>query len=134
MTFAEFIVKYDGKQVDFDKVYGSQCVDLFRQYCKDVIGCPHTGAVDGAKDLWFNFSDNDEKKYFVRFTSNQARFGDVIIWDATTTNKYGHVALVVQAYQQDKVLVFEQNGFAQDGAKFAIRDLKSSLGILRKRV
>ena len=134
MTFAEFIVKYDGKQVDFDKVYGSQCVDLFRQYCKDVIGCPHTGSVDGAKDLWFNFSENDEKKYFVRFTSNLARFGDVIIWDRTETNKYGHVALVVQAYQQDKVLVFEQNGFAQDGAKFAIRDLKSSLGILRKRV
>lgn len=134
MTFAEFIVKYQNKFVDFDGSFGAQCVDLFRQFCKDVIQCPHTGAVDGAKDLWFNFSENDEKKYFIRLNSNYARFGDVIIWDATATNKYGHVALVVEAYQQDKVLVFEQNGFAQDGTKLAIRDLKSALGVLRKRV
>ena len=134
MTTAEFIVKYQNTKVDYDGEDGPQCVDLYRQYCKDM-GIPHTGSVnpDGAKALYLKFSERREKEYFNRFNSNLARFGDVIVWDATPTNKYGHVAIVVEAYQQDKVLVFEQDGFAQNGTQFKIRDLKSALGILRKR-
>ena len=134
MTFAEFIVKYQNTKVDYDGEDGPQCVDLYRQYCKDM-GIPHTGSVnpDGAKALYLKFSERREKEYFNRFNSNLARFGDVIVWDATPTNKYGHVAIVVEAYQQDKVLVFEQDGFAQNGTRFKIRDLRSALGILRKR-
>ena len=41
MNLAEFLNKYTGKKVDFDKVYGAQCVDLFRQYCQDVWQIPH---------------------------------------------------------------------------------------------
>ena len=59
MTPAEFFVKYQRDMIDYDKAFGAQCVDVFRQYCKDVIGCPHTGSVEGAKDLWFRFIDND---------------------------------------------------------------------------
>ena len=134
MTFAEFIVKYQNTKVDYDGEDGPQCVDLYRQYCKDM-GIPHTGSVnpDGAKALYLKFSERKEREYFNRFNSNLARFGDVIVWDATPTNKYGHVAIVVEAYQQDKVLVFEQDGFAQNGTQFKIRDLKSALGVLRKR-
>lgn len=136
MNFADFIIKYNGKKVDFDGEDGPQCMDLYRQYCKDVIGCPHTGTVnpDGAKALYLKFSERKEKEYFNRFNSNLARFGDVIVWDRTQTNPYGHVAIVVEAYQQDEVLVFEQNGFTQNGTQFAVRDLKSALGILRKKV
>ena len=135
MTPAEFIVKYQNRKVDFDGEDGPQCVDLYRQYCKD-LGIPHTGTVnpDGAKALYLKFSERKEKEYFNRFNANLARFGDVIIWDRTQTNPYGHVAIVVEAYQQDKVLVFEQDGFAQNGTQFKIRDLKSALGLLRKRV
>lgn len=135
MTFGEFIVKYQNTKVDFDGEDGPQCVDLYRQYCKDM-GIPHTGSVnpDGAKTLYLKFSERKEREYFNRFNSNLARFGDVIVWDATPTNKYGHVAIVVEAYQQDKVLVFEQDGFAKNGTQFAVRDLKSALGILRKKV
>jgi len=136
MTFADFIVKYNGKKVDFDGEDGPQCMDLYRQFCKDVIQCPHTGTVnpDGAKALYLKFSERKEKEYFIRLNSNLARFGDVIVWDRTEKNPYGHVALVVQAYKQDEVLVFEQDGFVKDGAKFAVRGLKSALGVLRKRV
>ncbi len=135
MTFGEFIVKYQNTKIDFDRADGAQCMDLYRQFCKDM-GIPHTGTVnpDGAKALYLKFSERKEKEYFNRFNSNLARFGDVIVWDRTQTNPYGHVALVVQAYQQDKVLVFEQNGFTQNGTQFAVRDLKSALGILRKKV
>ncbi len=132
MTPGDFIVKYQGKKIDFDNAYGAQCVDLFRQYCQDVVGCPHTGAVEGAKDLWFRFSDNKEKMYFNRFNAVQAKYGDIIVWDGTASNKYGHVALVV-AIHKDEVLVFEQNGIKQEGCTFAVRSLLSALGVLRRK-
>ena len=48
MTLDEFVKKYNGKKVDYDGRYGCQCVDLFRQYCEDVLNIPHTGGVIGA--------------------------------------------------------------------------------------
>lgn len=132
MTTLEFINTYLGKKVDYDKAHGPQCVDVFRQYCKDVVGCPHTGAVEGAKDLWYNFSENGEKKYFDRFNATYAMFGDVLIEGETSTNKYGHVSIIV-AVEGDKALVMQQDGFAQDGCKMGIRSLKNALGVLRKR-
>jgi hypothetical protein len=134
MKFEEFINKYFGKKVDFDGVYGAQCVDLFRQYCKDVLNIPHTGGVEGAKDLYLNYNKMEgEKLYFNRINKGSFQFGDVVIWNATETNKYGHVALFVSEISADSILVFEQNGFTQDGAKFAVRNKTNLLGVLRKK-
>ena len=131
MTLEEFIKKYIGQKVDYDKYAGFQCTDLFRQYCADVVQCPHTGAVEGAKDLWFNFSENDEKKYFVRKSIYGLKAGDVVIWDETATNPYGHVAIAIDKPSGGYVKVVEQDGFKQDGVKFVNRSLKNALGILR---
>ena len=62
MNLREFIIKYNGKKVDFDGAFGAQCVDLFRQYNKDVWGNPHTGAVEGAKDLIKKYSNLEIEK------------------------------------------------------------------------
>ena len=136
MNLLEFAAKYCGKKVDFDKAFGAQCVDLFRQYCQDVVGCPHTGSVEpeGAKGLWFQYSQNDEKKYFDRFSPWFIQSGDVAIWDATVKNKYGHVAIVLLADTTTKqLLVLEQDGFAQDGCKLAVRGYENLIGVLRKK-
>ena len=136
MTLSEFAAKYIGKHVDFDKAYGAQCVDLFRQYCQDVVGCPHTGSVDpdGARGLWYKFGENDEKLYFNRYSPWFMKPGDVAIWDATGTNKYGHVAIVLVVDNAAKqLLVLEQNGFAQDGCKIVVRGYENLLGVLRKK-
>ena len=134
MTLAEFAAKYTGVKVDFDGAHGPQCVDLFRQYCKDVVGCPHTGAVEGAKDLWFNFSINDEKKYFNRLTPWFIQPGDVAIWDATSTNKYGHVAIIIFVdIKAKQLLVLEQDGFKKDGTKLAVRGYENLIGVLRQK-
>ena len=133
MNLSTFIKTYNGKKVDFDNYSGPQCVDLFRQYCKDVRKIPHTGAVEGAKDLWFKFSENDEKKYFLRNTVVTAEIGDIVIWDATSTNKYGHVAIFI-AWVDNEMLVFEQNGFTQDGAKFVVRTKENCLGVLKNKL
>ena len=60
MTIEEFVKKNNGKKVDYDGVYGAQCVDLFRQYSLDVLGITeHTGSCStsgGAKDLFLDYN------------------------------------------------------------------------------
>lgn len=133
MKLEQFLTKYCGKKVDFDGAYGAQCVDLFRQYCRDVLDVPHTGAVDGAKELYEKYADLPvEKKYFTRLTEKAVpEYGYVAVWGSTPTNKYGHVALVICRLSPASLLVFEQNGFQQDGAKFTERSTANLLGYLK---
>ena len=132
MKLDEFINKYINTKVDFDNAFGAQCVDLFRQYCKDVLNIPHTGAVEGAKDIFLNYDKLPlEQKYFKKYSTNNPKPADVIIWNETKTNKYGHIAIVVSNLSNNKVLVFEQDGFQQDGAKLSIRTTENMLGVLR---
>lgn len=138
MKLDEFINTYINTKVDFDGAYGAQCVDLFRQYCKDVLNIPHTGAIEGAKDIYLRFKSMPlEMKYFNQyaFISNGygIKYGDVIVWNSTETNKYGHIAIVISKIDENKVLVFEQNGFDQQGAKIKVRLLTNCLGILRAK-
>lgn len=137
MNLEEFVNKYNGKKVDFDGAFGAQCVDLFRQYNKDVWGNPHTGAVDGAKDLFLNYDKLPvEKKLLdiVPANTNRIIYGDVAVWNATEVNKYGHVAIVVGLLGDESLIVFEQDGFKQDGAKLNVRSIKNLLGFLRKKM
>lgn len=138
MTLSEFVAKYKNKKVDYDLVYGAQCVDLFRQYCHEVLRIPHTGSVDGAKDLFLNYEYMPlERKYFdcIPYDSENAdiKSGDVIVWNETKTNRYGHVAIFLSNLRNREILVFEQDGFKQDGAKLSTRNLANCLGILRFR-
>ena len=132
MELDEFINKYIKTKVDFDGAYGEQCVDLFRQYCKDVLNLPHTGAVEGAKDLILKYAKLPlEIKYFR--VSSYGESGDIVVWDSTISNKYGHVAIYISDVDIENILVFEQDGFKQDGAKLKIRSKKNILGFLHKR-
>ena len=133
MRLDQFITKYCGKKVDFDGAFGAQCVDLFRQYCSDVHDIPHTGSVDGAKELYEKYADLPvEKKYFTRLTKNAVpAYGYVAVWGATPTNKYGHVAIVISKISATSLLVFEQNGVLQDGAKVVERSTANLLGYLK---
>ena len=133
MGIDQFITKYCGKKVDFDGAYGAQCVDLFRQYCRDVLDIPHTGCVDGAKELYEKYADLPvEKKYFTRLTKSATpALGLIAVWGATPTNKYGHVAIVIGKVGTSGLLVFEQNGVLQDGAKVVQRSTQYLLGYLK---
>lgn len=137
MFLDEFIKKWNGKKCDFDGVFGAQCVDLFRQYSKEVLNIPeHTGACSttgGAKDLFIDFPKMPlEQKYFTRSKQKNWVQGDILIWDSTLTNKYGHVAIYIGKLNND-FIVFEQDGFKQDGAKINIRSRENLLGYLRRK-
>lgn len=137
MYLDDFVKKYDGKKVDFDGVFGPQCVDLFRQYCKECLNIKeHTGrcgTTGGAKDLYIDYPKMPlEEKYFYRCSDGNYIAGDVAVWDSNSSNKYGHVAIVIGKLN-DNLIVFEQDGFKLNGAKISLRSMKNLLGVLRKR-
>ncbi len=131
MTLTQFIKKYLGTKVDFDGKFGPQCVDLFRQYCSEVLNVSQTPAVVGAKDIIKN-----PGKLKVTKESTLADYspGDVLIWGATSSNPYGHVAILVSVYNTKYFVVLEQDGFKQDGVKLAFRSREGLLGCLYKGV
>lgn len=135
MEIINFLKKYEGQKVDFDGAYGAQCVDLFRQFNKEVLNHEHTGAVEGAKDLYLSY-DNLPKmqEYYEKIPADNLTVekGDVAIWNKTNSNYYGHVAIIV-AEVENMLIVFEQDGFKQDGAKLKLRSKENLLGVLRAR-
>jgi hypothetical protein len=137
MKLEDFVKENTGKKVDYDGVYGAQCVDLFRQYSLDVLGIKeHTGSCStsgGAKDLFLDYNKMPvEQKYFKRSSAKNYVAGDILIWDKTEKNKYGHVAILLGKLG-NSVIVFEQNGITQAGAEIVIRDTNNLLGYLRSR-
>ncbi len=88
-----------------------------------------TPGVDGAKDI----IDNPGSLLVTR-ESTLADYsrGDVLIWGATKSNKYGHVAILVAVYNTKWFIVLEQDGFKQDGVKLAFRNRENLLGCLYK--
>ena len=128
MTLTQFINTYNGKKVDWDGANGPQCVDLYRQYLHDVKGYKQTPPIEGAKDIF----DNPGTELHVTKDSLLADYssGDILIWDKTKTNKYGHVAILVAVYNTKYFIVFEQDGFKKDGAKLAFRSRENLRGCL----
>lgn len=137
MTLTQFIKTYLGKKVDYkdEKFKGDgsfQCVDLARQYFHDVWGVeqfPALGADGGAKDIF-------DKCTNVNITVDSAladySVGDVLIWNSSKTNKYGHVAILVAIYNTKYFIVLEQDGFKQDGVKLTLRSREGLRGCLWK--
>lgn len=125
MRLTQFIKTYLGK-----KVGSGQCVALARQYIKDVLGIeqfPALGEEGGAKDIIdvcnnMNITlDSAEADYSV---------GDILIWNSSKTNKYGHVAILVGIWNTKYFFVLEQDGFKQDGVKLNLRSRENLRGCL----
>ena len=127
MTLTQFIKKYLGSKVDFDGQFGAQCGDLYRLYLRDVLDVPQTPGVDGAKDII-------DKPGTLKVTRDSALAdysrGDILIWGATSSNKFGHVAILVSVYNTKYFVVLEQDGLKQDGVKLAFRSRENLLGCL----
>lgn len=82
------------KYHDFDGAYGSQCVDLFRYYHRDVVGDKQIGSVGGAKNIWTNQEMNRAYNRISR--TSRAQQGDVVVFDGSLGSGYGHVGIVLE--------------------------------------
>jgi len=137
MTLEEFVEKYKGKKVDFDGAYGAQCVDLARQYFKEVWGIPQPEGVEGAEDFFLKHDGRPAQKKHLRRVPYRGRghappAGAAVVFSASAANKYGHIGICLES-GAESITLFEQDGFKQDGAKITRRDCSRVLGWLVKR-
>lgn len=129
ISLTQFIKKYLGTKVDFDGKFGPQCVDLARKYYSEVLDVPQFPPVEGAKDI---IKNPGNLKVIKEDALADYSSGDVLIWGASRTNQYGHVAILVSIYNTKYFIVLEQDGFKQDGCKLAFRSRENLLGGLYK--
>ena len=101
------------------------------------------GADGGAEGLFTRF-DTDvgplSRKYLERIAydcNNLPQPGDVVIYAATATNRWGHVGMFEKpAATAGNIIIYDQHGFgsqAKAGAQSRKRSMKGVLGWLRKR-
>ena len=130
MTFDEFIKKYDGKPIDFDSKFGSQCVDLIRYYLKEVLNKVGFLPVTGAKDIWDCYFTDD----FIEFHNTPKGIpqnGDIVIW-GKTIGQYGHIAIFVSG-DANNFTSFDQNWPAGSPCHLQGHDYKGVIGWLRPK-
>jgi len=101
-TIKEYFDKAFGNYIDFDGKFGTQCVDLTRDYVK-FIECQQSLPVVGAYQL--RFPD------FYEVTDPNA--GDIIIVNKSSSNPYGHTAIILFA-SNENIVVLQQDGFNQN--------------------
>lgn len=130
MTLQAFFNKYTDRFVDFDGQFGAQCVDLYRQYCQEVLQVPQSPPVNGAADIWNNYL----KGFFTQISNTPTgipQLGDILIW-SKKLNGIGHVAICVTA-DLDTFTSFDQNWPLASACHFQQHTYKNLLGWLHKK-
>ncbi len=137
MTLEEFVSKYRGRKVDFDGVYGAQCVDLFRFYNLEVLQINQPKGVAGAKDFWTNYdADQNLKTNFVKIPNTPEfvpKAGDVMIW-GSQYGQWGHVAIVGGKAADIRCFeAFGQNDPLGTACQIKQYNYRGVLGVLRPK-
>ena len=84
MTYEEFKKRYNGKYVDYDGYYGSQCWDLAQLYFVEVLNLP-TSILSGCgnvKNMLVEPKLSLLKQYFDEVPVTEMYTGDVCIWSS----------------------------------------------------
>jgi hypothetical protein len=133
MTLDNFIIKYNGRFIDFDGKYGCQCTDLIRQYLLEVLKLDPFAipAVTYAKQMYTNYWNN---KYFKRVTNTPTgvpKKGDIVIWGWRwpVTGIAGHVA-IFSGGNTSRFISFDQNYPTRQPCKFVNHSYTGVLGWL----
>ena len=85
-----FFAEWLNKGADYDKVYGNQCVDVFKYYNKEVVHGPEVSG--NAIDYWTKYPT----KFYTRIENSWfaiPKKGAVMIWQATKALPLGHIAI-----------------------------------------
>jgi hypothetical protein len=127
MGLTEFIKKYKGKTIDFDGYYGGQCVDLYRQYCKEVLNFAQNPLVVGACDIWDNFIESNFTA-IKNTPKGLPKPGDIMIW-GKGIGKYGHVGIFLDG-DLNTFSSFDQNFPSGSPCKIVKHNYKHLIGWL----
>lgn len=94
-TYKDFINKYNGKVIDYDGVFGAQCVDGFKVFC-NWAGYPVKATMTGWADgYWWYRTNQGWSKYFDFITDPRLlQAGDWLFWAyGSKSCRYSHVAM-----------------------------------------
>lgn len=136
ISLDDFILRNNGKYIDYDNAYGAQCVDLARFYWQLVCGLSkQPRGVVGAKDFWSNYnSDPVLKENFDRIANTPdfiPKKGDVMIWKH---GQYGHIAVVASDNNDlNYFYAFSQNDPLNSPCKIIKYSYANVYGVLRPR-
>jgi hypothetical protein len=138
MTLQDFILRHEGIHVDWDGAFGAQCVDLARFYFQEVCGLEKQPVgVVGARDFYLNFEkDPVLTKYFEKIPNTPEfvpKRGDVVLWDGTKGNPYGHIAIFVRG-DVNAFNSFDQNLPAGAPCGIVHHTYSNVLGFLRPKM
>ena len=133
MTYDEFEKKYLGKAVDYDGVFGVQCVDIADQYLKDCFGITGVWCV-GAKDLYNNFENYAPLvSAFEKLPNTRelvVRKGDLVVWNGDC----GHIAIGTGDGTIDWFKSLEENTLGcHEPVQIVKHDFSGVLGVLRPK-
>ena len=122
-----FFIKYNYKYLDTDGIYGSQCVDLIKQYFKEVLNRPIFKG--NAIDYWNNPPQGFTK--IAKTLWNYPKPADIIIWKANYNPQgFGHIAIVNWVRTFD-FGAFSQNDPVNTPCRFRDYSYKNVIGWLR---
>ena len=98
MSFDEFLVKYNGKYLDYDLQFGPQCFDLLHYYCVEVLGLTDGRilAAPAAKDIYNKYENLLGHELFDKIVNTPPgvpKEGDIVIF---SSGQYGHVCIFIE--------------------------------------
>ncbi len=127
ITARDFARQHDKTYMDYDRLYGNQCVDVFSYYNRDIVGGPRLGC-ESAYQLYDLYGSTSS--YSKVPPSATATDGDVAIFGPSIGGGHGHVAIVIED-RGDTLYVFHQNW--PQGSEAHYQEIKKSalLGYLR---
>lgn len=144
MTYDSFIQKYEGKGIDYDGVYGVQCVDLIKRYLVDVFGIK-PGSWGDARYYYENFEKTSWGGYsqmhnkFIRI-KNTPEFipmkGDIVVWgpNISSTNNCGHIAIATGEGTTSYFYTYDQNWGSNKVCRKVKHSYTAIYGVLRPMV
>lgn len=114
MSYTTFKNKWLDQRVNYDGLYGYQCVDLIKQYLAENYGLK-PGAWGNAIDYWYA-THKDILTKFDRLSTSSARRGDIVIFKGINGNPYGHIGIADGDTGLINVPTLEQNGSSGNGS------------------
>lgn len=107
MKFDEYITwRIQNGPVDVDHAYGYQCMDLYNEYCREVLELTGDTGAEYAKDILYNEYVKENFERIDNFPAFVPEKGDVAVW---TGGKCGHVAICLGAGDVNQFISLDQN-------------------------
>jgi len=111
MNLSDFIQKYNGSGIDYDKSFGFQCVDLFNQYLVECFNIQNPIQMFPVVSAFQIYDRAEGNELFLQVKNDPMaipRPGDIMIWGKSAKLPHGHVGVFISGDVM-KFKSFDQN-------------------------